>query len=126
MTPRRWTRLAWLVIACAAIYVGWNVYWLAHRQVPPSMALHLFGIPAPSTGMTRSVRAMREGQWRAAMQWNAFTLPILALYGASVGVLAWRACRRQRLVLPPWLGWGWLIVLVAAWVTKLVQGPAWW
>jgi len=107
-------------------YVLWNGYWLAGGQVPPSMLRELVGWPVPSTGMTRSLVALLDGQWATSLYWNALTVPVLGLYLASLGTVGWLLVHRRRLALPRWQGWAWGVLLIGAWIVKLVQGPASW
>lgn len=115
-----------VALAFFLVYVIWNGWWLAQRQFAPSLLVALTGLPAPSTGMTRSVRALLAGEWGQGLLWNPFTLPLLGLFVLSLAWLALQACRRQRLALPRGLAWGWWATLLAAWATKLLLGPQYW
>jgi hypothetical protein len=97
-------------------YLLWNAYWL----------LGVFHIPAPTTGMSRSCLALLGGNLREFFLWNPFTVPILALFVCSICVLTWRLVSARRACLPPWFLKAWIGVLLAAWVTKLALGSAWW
>jgi hypothetical protein len=110
------------------MYAGWNTWWLLVRQcIPPSILLELFGIPAPTTGMTRSWMCLVEGHFWQAVLWNPLTLPITLLYGASLAWLIQSVAFRKRVInLPPLMVKAWFILLPAAWCIKLLQGPAWW
>lgn len=115
-----------LATVCFCFYLGWNVYWLWRRTVPPSILLGVFGIPAPTTGMTRALRALWQGDGWGSLRWNPCAVPLAALYAGTLGYVAWRLRRRQSPLLPAWMGWAWLVLLLGGWLVKLVQGPAWW
>ncbi len=128
MNPQRVLRFALRVVATGmlALYILWNLYWLAQARVPPSLFLGLTGLPAPTTGGTRSILRFLDGDWRGSLAFNAMTLPILALFVYSVGLLLLRFVRHRRLRLPGWTTWAWLIVLTTAWVLKLTGSPEYW
>lgn len=107
-------------------YLLWNGYWIFRGRIPPSILLGVFHIPAPTTGMTRSCLSLLEGDLRDFFLWNPFTLPILALFLVSLGVLAWRFLGTRKACLPPYFLKLWIGLLLAAWVAKLAMGPAWW
>ena len=108
------------------IYCLWWGYWLAHGQLAPALFLAITGLPAPTTGMTRALRALADGQWRESVASNAMTLPILGLTMASLGTAALQALRRQPLVLRTWMARSWTIVLLLAWVLKLAGPRQYW
>ena len=110
------------------IYAGWNTWWLLGRKcIPPSMLLELFGIPAPTTGMTRSWVCLIDGRPLQALLWNPLTLPVTLLYGASLAWLIWSVAFKRRVAnLPPLMVKTWFVLLLVAWCIKLLQGPAWW
>jgi hypothetical protein len=107
-------------------YLAWNGYWLAQGRIPPSLLLGLTGLPAPTTGMTRSTLALLQGDWEAGFLWNPFTLPFCALLMLTAAELAWKRARAGRLILSKPLALAWPAVLFAAWITKLSMGPRWW
>lgn len=108
------------------VYCLWWGYWLAHGKLAPALFLALTGLPAPTTGMTRALRALADGRWRESLAYNAMTLPIVGLTIVSVGVVAFQAMGRQRMVLPLWIARSWAIVLVVAWMLKLVEPRQYW
>ena len=86
----------------------------------------LTGLPCPTTGGVRSLLAMLRGQWHEAFLYNPFTpVFLLLLLGSLYRVFR---CLRQgkSVLLPPWLGWAWLIALALAWIAKFVIGPQYW
>lgn len=109
-----------------AFYFAWNVRWIARGAIPPSILVGVFGIPAPTTGMTRSTLAFLRGDWTSAFLWNPFTLPFyLVLVWTGVEVAS-QLIRRQRLVISKPLVLTWPAMLLAAWITKLALGSQWW
>jgi hypothetical protein len=107
-------------------YLAWNIRWLAAGVVPPSILLGVFGIPAPTTGMTRSTLAMLDGNWDTAILWNPFTLPFCLVLAWTVIEVFANLLRRQRLVLSKPLTVAWPAMLLAAWIAKFAIGPQWW
>ena len=113
---------------CALLaYLLWNTWWLGHGHIPPSMLLKLGGIPAPTTGMTRSWVRLLEGQTVEGLLWNPLAVPLTILYAATLG---WFVCavvfRGLKPNLPSLVVKAWAILLPAAWCIKLLQGPSWW
>src|SRR5207253_3413552 len=103
------------------VYVCWQVFWLCQARVPPSLFLAFTGLPAPTTGGTRSLIQLCRGDWRGSLHYNPMAVPIILVLIATVGWLACQLVKRQRLYLPraSWLAW--LFVLAVAWVVKLTQ-----
>jgi hypothetical protein len=113
-------------MALLGVYVFWNAVCLASGILPPSLFLAATGLPCPTTGCARSMVRLLHGDLAASLRANAFTVPICILLAASLGWLARAALTRRVLRLPAFLGWAWLIVLVAAWILKLLGSPAYW
>jgi len=111
---------------CLAGYVGWNAWWLIQGRLAPSILLETVHLPAPTTGLTRSLVSLSRGEIGVSFLWNPFAVPIMGLLFASAGSLGVKFIRGKPLLLEGWLARGWLIVLAAAWVVKLATGPAWW
>ncbi len=123
--PRRLRLPAVVGGVAAAGWVVWNVAWLASGHLPPSLLYHSTGVPVATTGFTRSLRALARGDLAESVCWNAFSVPIVALYVTSFALLGVALVRRTRPVLPPLVARAWLVVLAAAWIVKLVQAPHW-
>ena len=128
MDPQRAAHFMLRTTAAAVlvVYVLWNLCWLAHARVPPSLFLALTGLPCPTTGGTRSFLCLLRGDWRGSLAYNAMTVPILGLLLFCVACLTIQVIRRQRMRLPNWTLWAWLGVLGVAWVIKLIGSPAYW
>jgi hypothetical protein len=107
-------------------YLVWNIAWLASGRIPPSVFRAVLGLPCPTTGCTRSLAVLLQGNLHASLLWNPFTIPILTVLGWSLGILFAAALRKKELLLPRWVGIAWLSVLCAAWVTKFLLGRAYW
>jgi len=56
-----------LALAAFAGYVLWNLFWLARGAIPPSILLYCTGLPCPTTGVCRSLLALRHGHYRLAL-----------------------------------------------------------
>jgi hypothetical protein len=76
--------------------------------------------------MTRALLALGRGELGLSLRWHPLAVPLAGLYCASLSFLAMRWFGRRRLVLPVWMAWGWVGVLLGGWLAKLVSGPAWW
>jgi len=128
MKPQRAVHFVLRTVAAAmlVVYGLWNLVWLAHFRVPPSLFLGLTGLPGPTTGGTRSLLCLLRGDWQDSLAYNAMTVPILGLFFFCVTCLALQLVRRQRLHLPNWVLWAWLGVLGMAWMVKLMGSPAYW
>jgi hypothetical protein len=112
--------------AMLVVYVLWNLFWLAHARIPPSLFLGLTGLPGPTTGGTRSFFCLLHGDWRGSLAYNPMTVPILGLFIFSVTRLTIQVIGRRRLRLPDWVLWALLSLLGVAWLIKLTGSPAYW
>ena len=108
------------------VYCLWWGYWLAHGQLAPALFLAITGLPAPTTGMTRALRALAGGRWRDSIACNALTLPILGLTVLSLGLVAVQALRRRPVMLPLFIARSWVVVLLLAWILKLAGPRQYW
>jgi hypothetical protein len=103
-----------------AIYGVWNVAWLCQGRIPPSLLTGLTGLPAPTTGGTRSMVTLANGDVLGSLYYNPLALPIVGLLALTL----FQVGRRGRVA--PWVGRGWIVVLMVAWVVKLLSPPATW
>ena len=113
-------------IALFSVYCLWNAFWLLQRQVPPALFLGLTGLPAATTGCTRSLKALSAGDWGKSLRWNAMAVPLSLLFLLSLGRLAWAWIARRPVRLPIGFLYAWVGLLAIAWVLKLVGDPAYW
>jgi len=117
-----WHGLLRLVAAALLlIYVGWQVFWLSRAQIPPSLFLAFTGLPAATTGGTRSILQLLHGEVRASLRLNAMAVPMTLLFVLSVGWVVTEGLRHRRWRLPQAFLVAWLALLAVAWVIKLVQ-----
>jgi hypothetical protein len=107
-------------------YCIWNAYWLAQGKVPPSIFLAVTGLPAPTTGGTRAIVNLWQGELLESMRYNTMAIPILLLLAVTLGWLIRQAVTRRRLLVPFGFFWAWLAVLAIAWVLKLTGDPMYW
>ncbi len=107
--------------ALLMVYIGWNIVWWMQLRLAPSIFESITGLPCATTGGTRSLLALVDGDWRESLIHNPMTLPILAVLLVSILVLVQRLFCGQRFVLPPRLFGTWVVVLSFAWVFKIVQ-----
>lgn len=109
-----------------AAYITWNLHWLALKKIPPSIAIGVFHIPAPTTGMTRSFFCFLKGDFFTSLKWNPFTIPLILLLAWSLLSLIKQVVKKEKLNLNRVQVTAWLFILVTAWLFKLIQSPAWW
>ena len=128
MNPQRVVHFALRAMAVLmfAVYLVWNICFLAEGRIPRSLMKGIFGLPAPTTGGTRAMVCLLAGDLTGSLAWNAMALPILALFVYSVGLLLTQFIRRRRLRLPAWAFPAWFLVLAIAWVLKLTGSSAYW
>jgi hypothetical protein len=107
-------------------YCGWWTYWLCQGRLPMAPLKALTGLPAPTTGCTRSLLALWEGDVVTSLYYNAFAVPLMALFLASLGWLVVQGVRRRPLLIPQPFLYLWIGVLAVAWVTKLLSDPRYW
>lgn len=115
-----------LLVAMLAVYVGWNLFWLAQLRLAPSLFQTLTRLPCPTTGCTRSFFALCRGEWLESLRFNALLVPICVLIIVSLLQLAGQVVTRRRLSLSKVLVVLWGIILPLAWVLKLAGDPHYW
>ena len=127
LVARVWkSALRTLAMLMLAAYVIWNAFWLSKAQIPPSLIKGLTGFPAPTTGGTRSLHCLCQGELVESLRYNAMAVPICVLLAISLGQVVRQGMKRQRLSMPNWTAWSWLVVLTVAWVLKLSGDPGYW
>lgn len=117
-----WTIVGWTGLI---VYLTWNAAWLYGGQLAPSLFYAASGLPAPTTGLTRSLLALGNGDLRMSFLWNPLAIPICILYIYTLGVTAGIICGKQR-TLPRSILILWAVILIAAWIAKFALGPAYW
>ena len=67
-----WWRLFLRVLAGTlfVVYCFWQIFWLVQGKLAPALFRAATGIPAPTTGGTRSLIQLCQGDWRASLSWN--------------------------------------------------------
>ena len=120
------TLLRFVAAAAFVFYCAWNIFWVSHKKLPPGILIYYTGFPGPTTGCTRAVAALMRGDWRQGILWNPLALIFIALLLLSGAVLFVNWFKKQRIVLPNWLGIAWLVALAAGWGAKFVIGRNYW
>jgi len=125
---RGWLRqlLSMVAVMGFIAYCAWWAYWLLQGRLPSAPLRALTGLPAPTTGCTRSLRCLFQGDVATALQWNVFSVPIAALFALSLGWLMVRLLRRRPLLLPSCFLYIWAAILLLAWAAKLLGNPLYW
>ena len=108
-------------VACGVgvVYVLWNCAWLLSGEIPPSMLLAFGNIPAPTSGMTRSLLSLAKGDYIASLCYNPLALPTAMLYGLSLYKRWQQEQQATRLRLGRRLVFLWIVDLALAWVWVL-------
>jgi len=115
-----------LAIAMIPVYVGWNLYWLTQYRVAPSLFWAITGLPCPTTGCTRSLRALLRGEYLESLRYNALTIPICLLLAATLVQLGGQVVHKQKVALWPSLMVLWAAILPLALVLKLLGDSRYW
>jgi hypothetical protein len=121
---RRIVRFA--ALGAFVFYLAWNVTWIAHGRIPPSILRALAGVPCPTTGGYRSFIALCRGEFVQSFLYNPMMLVYLLLFCYSMAVLFLQWIRRKRLVLSPFIAWLWCASLLIGWAAKFVLGRQYW
>ncbi|MGL4854903.1 MAG: DUF2752 domain-containing protein [Lentisphaeria bacterium] len=100
-------------IGAFGFYLIWNLTFMFNRTIPPSICLGLFGFDAPTTGMTRSVCALKNLEIAKSFYLNPFTIPTILIYFYSLLMLF------QRKNISVLAVRFWLIILSLAWIYRL-------
>ena len=120
----RSVRDPWFLVPALAFvaWLGWNLWWLvAARRLPPSV-LTAAGVPCPTTGCTRALLALGEGDLAGSLRHNPFAVPLAMVFVLSATWLVGAALRRGPVRLPRALAIAWLVLLPIAWLAKLALG----
>jgi Protein of unknown function (DUF2752) len=107
-------------------YLVWNVAWIAHGRIPPSILREIAGIPCPTTGGYRSFIALCGGEFIQSFLYNPLMLIYTLLFCYSMTVLLRQWINRKRLVLSPLVAWMWCVSLLVGWAAKFVLGRQYW
>lgn len=110
-----------VAISMLVVYVSWQICWAGLGQIPPSLCLALTGWPAPTTGGTRSLLALLDGDWRLSLVHNAMSLPIAGMLILTLGWVLVQLRHVRRKSLPLLIVRAWIAVLSLAWIIKLCQ-----
>jgi hypothetical protein len=102
------------------------MFFLVRGELPPAPLRAFTGLPAPSTGCTRSLEALLHGDLTTSFLWNPFAVPILVLLAANLFWLANLALRGRPLRLPNTVLSLWVVLLLFAWIAKFILGPQYW
>jgi len=116
------TAVGWSVLAG---YLMWNAAWLSRGTLPPSILSWFTRVPSPTTGGTRAMLAMWQGQIGVSFAWHPLALPIVALFVATLGRLAWLLIRRRPVLLSRRWAWAWGALLAVAWGVQLANPSVW-
>jgi hypothetical protein len=108
------------------VYVCWNVYWLAHGQMAPSMLWGATGLPGPTTGLTRALLRLVAGDVSGFLAYDALAVPTILLFLWCIFWLMLLAVRRRALLLPRWMLPVWGGLLAVSWILKLCGDRQYW
>ena len=117
----RYRALRCLTVAMIAVYSAWQVFWLSRGQLPPALFLAITGLPAPTTGGTRSLDCLLHGDWIGSLHHNAMAVPISLMAFSCVAWVIIQAIGGRPARLSRRTGIAWLVVLGLAWSIKLLH-----
>lgn len=108
-------------VAVMVVYAMWQIFWLSGGHIPPSLCVALTGLPSPTTGGTRSFKALLSGDILLSLYHNTMTVPFVCLFLFTAGwaVFNWRRLGTNSL--PRLIVRSWLVALTIAWLVKLCQ-----
>lgn len=115
-----------LMIATFVVYAGWNVLWIVQWKVPPSMFQSITHLPCPTTGGTRSMMCLLNGEFSESLKYNAMTIPFTLLLIFTIALALWNQITKGRLVVSSGMLQIWVGTLAIAWLLKLIGDPAYW
>ena len=118
--------LRYAAILCATFYGLWNLAFLIQAKIPPSILTGLTGLPSPTTGGTRSMQLLWRGHFRESLQANLFAVPITLCFVFTLGLLVAQRMRHRKLSVPSWLVTTWGLLLLIAWLAKLIGDRTYW
>ena len=90
------------------------------------MLTGLTGIPSPTTGGTRSIRALLAGEWRESLRLQPLAVPIVGWYFLTLALLIGNVFRHKKLRIPAWVFIGWAVLLGVSMVVKLCSPTDTW
>lgn len=108
-----------IAFALVVVYGGWNLVALSMSRVPESLLLAITGLPCPTSGGTRAVWCLFQGDVVGSLQWNPMAVPIVLLAAATVVRVAFLARSRSRISLSMVCVQCWLWTLTLAWLIQL-------
>ena len=107
--------------AMVVVYGVWQLYWLSGCCLPPSLFLAMTGMPAPTTGGTRSFLCLMRGDFFGSLHHNPMSIPIACMTVYSLMIVGVQAVRHEHVRLSNRIGVTWVAVLSLAWILKLLQ-----
>lgn len=115
-----------IAMAAFLVYLTWNIFWLAHRTIPPSILTALCGLPCPTTGGCRSILALMHGNFRQSILWNPLSLIYCGLIAYSGITMLRQACKGEKIHLSSTASRAWYAALLVGWAAKFAIGPRYW
>lgn len=115
-----------LPLACGVVYFIHNLVFIMGGRVPPALLTHYAGIPAPTTGGTRSFMLLVKGDIAQSFLYNSMTVPYLGLMGVSALFICHNFFAHGKWRIPHGLFLAWVVALLLGRIAKFVIGPAYW
>jgi len=110
-----------LALGMGITYIIWNALWWTEFRLAPSLFEALTGMPSATTGMTRGLLALLDGDWRTSLDYHPLAVPLAVLFAGSLAGLAWMRWFRGRWRLPEPMLAVWLVLLGVAWIVQFVR-----
>lgn len=123
---RRIAPLRTLAVAGSVVYLSWQAGWLLHTGRPAPTLLVAVDLPAPTTGISRSLLALGAGDLERSWFFHPLSVPLLLVFLYAIGRTLWQLARRERLDLGRFGTWALFSLLGVSWIVKFWTGPQTW
>ncbi len=107
-------------------YCLWQIYWLWHKKIPPSIFEKLTGIPCPTSGGCRSIDMYCQGNFVEGFLWNPMSLIFIVLFIISVLSICNKIIKKDKLYLNKFIVYAWFYSLLIGWFFKFLIGDKYW
>ena len=115
-----------LAVAGFLVYLSWQAGWFFHTGGPAPTLLVAVDLPAPTTGISRSLLALGAGDWQRSWFFHPLAVPLLLVFLYAIARTLWQLARRERPSLGSFGSWALFGLLAVSWVVKFWTGPATW
>ena len=115
-----------LALVLFAGYILWNIWWISRGYMPPSVFYYVSGYPCPTTGCTRSLFLLFDGELGSSFRYNPLTLVYSSLFLLTFFFLIKNYKLNGRICIPNYMGVLWGVTLILGWFAKFLIGSDYW